>query len=370
MRSRKKGFTLIELLVVIAIIAILAAILYPVFARIKEQGHKSNCQNNLKQLAGALKVYISEWGNMPFVLYDSAGQKHWYWPEQLMGTGRLTSKVFKCTSDEGPGGLSYTINRYLGGRQGCCCDPPPASGFMPMTGGMGMNVQSPDFPFPTKLVLFTDWQNSRTDNPQPGGGASDVSSRREGWMAYQPPARTADTRHLGKANYVFWDGHVECLRPEMVGRDSQGGGGSCTLQSPQLPGGRPQCGCAWQPGGVNYQGDPWWGPGMLAAQAKAGANFQWNIVKPCPRLGDGGQNVWCGYKYPDGHICGSVTYCTLKDIEGRTDVYEHPFEWYYGLDPKDPGAGPNGHRFVCLADLTHVSFPRAFGTMPTFNPFL
>ncbi|MHB9036720.1 MAG: type II secretion system protein [Armatimonadota bacterium] len=65
MPARKKsGFTLIELLVVIAIIAILAAILFPVFARAREAARKSNCQNNLKSCATALTLYMND--------YDSA----------------------------------------------------------------------------------------------------------------------------------------------------------------------------------------------------------------------------------------------------------------------------------------------------------
>ncbi|MCL5102804.1 MAG: DUF1559 domain-containing protein [Armatimonadetes bacterium] len=58
---RKSGFTLIELLVVIAIIAILAAILFPVFARAREAARKSNCQNNLKECAIALQVYWNDY---------------------------------------------------------------------------------------------------------------------------------------------------------------------------------------------------------------------------------------------------------------------------------------------------------------------
>ncbi|NLC56520.1 MAG: prepilin-type N-terminal cleavage/methylation domain-containing protein [Armatimonadetes bacterium] len=54
---RKRGFTLIELLVVIAIIAILAAILFPVFARARENARKANCQSNLKQITHAALMY-------------------------------------------------------------------------------------------------------------------------------------------------------------------------------------------------------------------------------------------------------------------------------------------------------------------------
>ncbi|MCE5198411.1 MAG: prepilin-type N-terminal cleavage/methylation domain-containing protein [Armatimonadota bacterium] len=66
---RKSGFTLIELLVVIAIIAILAAILFPVFARAREAARKSNCQSNMKECAIALQVY---WGDYDATLPSSA----------------------------------------------------------------------------------------------------------------------------------------------------------------------------------------------------------------------------------------------------------------------------------------------------------
>lgn len=73
---RKSGFTLIELLVVIAIIAILAAILFPVFARAREAARKAKCLNNLKQCAQALKMYADDYdGTMPssgIVLADTA----------------------------------------------------------------------------------------------------------------------------------------------------------------------------------------------------------------------------------------------------------------------------------------------------------
>lgn len=58
---RKKGFTLIELLVVIAIIAILAAILFPVFSRAREQARKAACTSNLKNIATAWMMYLQDW---------------------------------------------------------------------------------------------------------------------------------------------------------------------------------------------------------------------------------------------------------------------------------------------------------------------
>ena len=61
---RKGGFTLIELLVVIAIIAILAAILFPVFARAREAARKSSCQNNMKELGLAVNMYHNDYDAM------------------------------------------------------------------------------------------------------------------------------------------------------------------------------------------------------------------------------------------------------------------------------------------------------------------
>jgi len=59
--GKKRGFTLIELLVVIAIIAILAAILFPVFARAREAARKTSCTSNMKQFGTAFQMYISDY---------------------------------------------------------------------------------------------------------------------------------------------------------------------------------------------------------------------------------------------------------------------------------------------------------------------
>ena len=59
--QNKKGFTLIELLVVIAIIAILAAILFPVFAQAREKARQTSCLSNMKQLSLGLNMYVQDY---------------------------------------------------------------------------------------------------------------------------------------------------------------------------------------------------------------------------------------------------------------------------------------------------------------------
>jgi prepilin-type N-terminal cleavage/methylation domain-containing protein/prepilin-type processing-associated H-X9-DG protein len=70
---KRRGFTLIELLVVIALIAILAAILFPVFAKARESARKATCQSNLKQIGLAYKMYTADYDEtMPLNGFDGA----------------------------------------------------------------------------------------------------------------------------------------------------------------------------------------------------------------------------------------------------------------------------------------------------------
>jgi len=69
---RRTGFTLIELLVVIAIIAILAAMLFPVFARARESARKIQCLSNVKNIATAIQMYLTDYDRFPPLLSESA----------------------------------------------------------------------------------------------------------------------------------------------------------------------------------------------------------------------------------------------------------------------------------------------------------
>ena len=63
MGTRRRGFTLIELLVVIAIIGILAAMVFPVFARARESARKAVCLSNVKNIALAIQMYLSDYSD-------------------------------------------------------------------------------------------------------------------------------------------------------------------------------------------------------------------------------------------------------------------------------------------------------------------
>jgi prepilin-type N-terminal cleavage/methylation domain-containing protein/prepilin-type processing-associated H-X9-DG protein len=75
---RSNGFTLIELLVVIAIIAILAAILFPVFARAREKARQSSCTSNLKQIATGVMMYVQDYDEMFPPERDGIDAIPWY----------------------------------------------------------------------------------------------------------------------------------------------------------------------------------------------------------------------------------------------------------------------------------------------------
>jgi prepilin-type N-terminal cleavage/methylation domain-containing protein len=90
---RSKGFTLIELLVVIAIIAILASILFPVFARAREQARKTVCLSNMKQLGLAMLMYTQDYDEML-----PAGAANWWAASDICNW----NNGYKSTSDNPP----------------------------------------------------------------------------------------------------------------------------------------------------------------------------------------------------------------------------------------------------------------------------
>jgi prepilin-type N-terminal cleavage/methylation domain-containing protein/prepilin-type processing-associated H-X9-DG protein len=94
MHSPRRGFTLIELLVVIAIIAILAAILFPVFARAREKARQTSCLSNVKQLCLGFLMYVQDYDETfpPGNYYDPSWTYEYSWDYTVnWGTGEFTT---------------------------------------------------------------------------------------------------------------------------------------------------------------------------------------------------------------------------------------------------------------------------------------
>ncbi|HEX2999317.1 MAG TPA: DUF1559 domain-containing protein [Armatimonadota bacterium] len=97
-RKQYEGFTLIELLVVIAIIAILAAILFPVFARARENARKSTSQSNLKQIATGITMYIQDYDEkFPYLSWNNNSTLGYHWQDLTLPYTK-NADIWRCPS--------------------------------------------------------------------------------------------------------------------------------------------------------------------------------------------------------------------------------------------------------------------------------
>jgi prepilin-type N-terminal cleavage/methylation domain-containing protein/prepilin-type processing-associated H-X9-DG protein len=105
----RRGFTLIELLVVIAIIAILAAILFPVFARAREKARQTSCLSNVKQIVLAAKMYESDYDEimMPYADHNCAFVRHWW---DVIVPYTKNQQLMLCPSAPHDSRSDYAIN--------------------------------------------------------------------------------------------------------------------------------------------------------------------------------------------------------------------------------------------------------------------
>ncbi len=98
-QSNKSGFTLIELLVVIAIIAILAAILFPVFAKAREKARQTTCSSNLKQIGMGMLMYAEDYDEtLPQSEYNEKAWGFCFYKDKIMPYVK-SDKIFQCPSD-------------------------------------------------------------------------------------------------------------------------------------------------------------------------------------------------------------------------------------------------------------------------------
>jgi prepilin-type N-terminal cleavage/methylation domain-containing protein len=111
MSHRRAGFTLIELLVVIAIIAILAAILFPVFARAREKARQTSCLSNMKQCALSILMYVQDYDETfprvpnvadPYLNPKGPVEKQgWLYWAQMIQPYVKSPQILACPSDSG-----------------------------------------------------------------------------------------------------------------------------------------------------------------------------------------------------------------------------------------------------------------------------
>jgi len=241
MRQHRRGFTLIELLVVIAIIAILAAILFPVFAQAREKARQSTCLSNCKQVGMALMQYEQDWDESnPGVWFGPYTAASWSQPSNATLYYKWmdavypyvkNEQVFNCPSDgvnkkyvfrnrDGSNGYgSYTMSQaYF-----CTGDPftGPASDYNQWPGGRAGVGQ----PFimrismiqkPADTVWIVDGGVHGIKNP-------DWKSYEFWWCdpneinsAFPTPKGTGPRnfqniveRHSGMVTVIFCDGHAK-----------------------------------------------------------------------------------------------------------------------------------------------------------------
>jgi prepilin-type N-terminal cleavage/methylation domain-containing protein/prepilin-type processing-associated H-X9-DG protein len=209
-QQKFRGFTLIELLVVIAIIAILAAILFPVFARARENARRASCQNNLKQLAIGWQMYAQDHdGRLPFYQYGSSTTS------SVMGKVYpyvKSKQVYICPSSRLPDTQKYDVINNYGTEYGLPAIYAPAQAAIVNDNTTDQkNIPNMDaVPEPAITCLMAETINTadgKTGYDRFSGGALSYA----GWGGLP-----VFDRHFGGSNYAYMDGHVKWLKKETV----------------------------------------------------------------------------------------------------------------------------------------------------------
>ncbi len=224
MPQQRKGFTLIELLVVIAIISILAAILFPVFQKVRENARAAACLSNQKQIGVAIQMYVQDYDERLF-FYAAKAQSDGTSPSRsgviVPGTTSQADKdakrwwnvlmpfiksaaVFTCPSDAGPT-PSNDVNSQ----------PSIPRSYIACRSAESLSLAQIDDPVET-LVVMEKWDKDTTGNLvtdswiEPFNGDFDPDS--------VDPTRMykAGNRHTGRVNCVFFDGHAKSYAPATI----------------------------------------------------------------------------------------------------------------------------------------------------------
>ncbi len=215
MRRSRVGFTLIELLVVIAIIAILAAILFPVFAKAREKARQSSCLSNIKQWELAFLQYAQDYDEtFPGIRFNYGGAWPWtVWPGSIDWNGVFTHgvqpyvknmQVRECPSDSkgdrwsGDNGMSYGYSEYMYNfDQGWSTI---ASITRAPTGVAGVSIVAETW----ASGIYMDWEGG---GPAPVDGLARI--RYGGWSPWVP-------HHNDGQNVGYADGHGKYMNKDQM----------------------------------------------------------------------------------------------------------------------------------------------------------
>lgn len=234
MGDGRNAFTLIELLVVIAIVAILAAILFPVFSRVREKARQNSCLSNVRQQGMAIAMYVQDYEAFPPFSYVTHGQPiRWY--DHIFAYTK-NAQLFVCPSvhrkwDFGQAGRNATYGynyQYLGNSRLNCWNVPvtesqiqsPANTIAIAdsrgTGTMQCDndePSDPDFTNPNCLYNHGYSIDPPVLPPCRNGPGPNAPSNAGRWSI-------PHDRHFDGANFAFCDGHAKWMRVDTIMQDN------------------------------------------------------------------------------------------------------------------------------------------------------